>query len=388
MNNFNLYRFIDKDGNILYIGRTNDINRRILQEHFTPDTHLPRECYIETEKVEYVTVENESEEIAYEAILINELRPKYNIQFKDSGKFDVKIPEFDWKEYEWEFKGQMEWMKKLKEDTISENDNVIKSLSSIFCKKIDTGFINIDNHMIIHETSLVLIAGISGMYKTNYALNIARRNSNNGNKVLFINIKDDISELTMRLLSMATNKNVLDIQKNVLTEKDYELITDSVQENKKNPIQFYNRIKLGSEIDSIIELIRKQAWDLVIIDDLSSIETTMNIYDSDKLAYVMKKLKATTIEYQIPIIAIYNLPKKKIDARPDKRPLITDIEYDSLISNSNIIQLTYNPDYYNDYDIEEENMLEVNTVKSTLHNPFVTRLCVLNCKLANFDQDA
>ena len=79
---FYLYRFIGIDGEILYIGRTNDIERRILKEHFTDNTHLPNQCYLEIEKVEYVEIVNESEEVAYEAILINENRPKYNTQFK------------------------------------------------------------------------------------------------------------------------------------------------------------------------------------------------------------------------------------------------------------------------------------------------------------------
>ena len=47
---FCLYRFMDIDGKIIYIGRTNDIERRILKEHFTDNTHLPNQCYLETEK--------------------------------------------------------------------------------------------------------------------------------------------------------------------------------------------------------------------------------------------------------------------------------------------------------------------------------------------------
>lgn len=34
-NLFYIYRFLDCENNVIYIGRTNDINRRILKEHFT-----------------------------------------------------------------------------------------------------------------------------------------------------------------------------------------------------------------------------------------------------------------------------------------------------------------------------------------------------------------
>lgn len=97
---FFLYKFIDSNENIIYIGRTNDIRRRILKEHFSDNTHLSSECYIDTERVEYTEIVNESEEVAYEAILINQYRPKYNTQFKDDGEFKIDIPEFIWKEFE------------------------------------------------------------------------------------------------------------------------------------------------------------------------------------------------------------------------------------------------------------------------------------------------
>lgn len=93
---FFVYRFIDENENIIYIGRTNDISRRILKEHFTPNTHLPNECYLETARVEYVEFEYESEEVAYEAILINKEKPKYNTQFNDIAEFDIKLPIMMW----------------------------------------------------------------------------------------------------------------------------------------------------------------------------------------------------------------------------------------------------------------------------------------------------
>ena len=100
---FYVYRFLDKDNNVIYIGRTNNINRRILREHFTTNTHLAAQCYFETEKVEYVKFQNESEQVVYEASLINLERPKYNKQFNDNGEIKIEIPDFEWTEFEWEF---------------------------------------------------------------------------------------------------------------------------------------------------------------------------------------------------------------------------------------------------------------------------------------------
>ena len=141
---FYLYRFINREGKVIYIGRTNDIKRRFLREHFTNNTHLPNECYLEIEKIEYVKLV-ESEEVAYEAILINKNRPKYNTQFKDEGSFHVQLPEFEWIEFQWEYEGQLEWLKKKKENSINANDVAVNCLRNIKEQDIKTGIIDVDS---------------------------------------------------------------------------------------------------------------------------------------------------------------------------------------------------------------------------------------------------
>lgn len=91
---FYLYRFIDAEEKIIYIGRTNDIRRRILKEHFSDNTHLPVQCYLETEKVEYTEIDNESEEVAYEAVLINQIRPKIIPNLRIMGILILKFHSF------------------------------------------------------------------------------------------------------------------------------------------------------------------------------------------------------------------------------------------------------------------------------------------------------
>lgn len=41
---FYLYRFVDVEEKNIYIGRTYDIKRRMPKEHFTVNTHLPKQC--------------------------------------------------------------------------------------------------------------------------------------------------------------------------------------------------------------------------------------------------------------------------------------------------------------------------------------------------------
>ena len=45
-----IYKFISYDGDIIYIGKTNDIKKR-MKQHFGPYPHLPKECYEQVEKI-------------------------------------------------------------------------------------------------------------------------------------------------------------------------------------------------------------------------------------------------------------------------------------------------------------------------------------------------
>lgn len=49
-----VYRFLDKNKNIIYIGMTNNAHRRIYQQHFTSRGHLPYEGYNSTCMVDII----------------------------------------------------------------------------------------------------------------------------------------------------------------------------------------------------------------------------------------------------------------------------------------------------------------------------------------------
>ena len=76
-----VYYFVDFDENILYVGKTCNLRRR-MKEHFTKG-HLPKECYENVYKI-YASKVNDSKcdtEIC-ETLLINKYRPKFNKEKK------------------------------------------------------------------------------------------------------------------------------------------------------------------------------------------------------------------------------------------------------------------------------------------------------------------
>lgn len=72
-----IYRFIDKNQKIVYVGKTNNLTKRYNQ-HFGNRGHLTKECYNSVWKVEYIKVDSELNALLLETYYINKFRPKYN----------------------------------------------------------------------------------------------------------------------------------------------------------------------------------------------------------------------------------------------------------------------------------------------------------------------
>lgn len=91
-----VYRFLNSDNEIIYIGKAKDLKSRL-----SGHTHLPEECYKEKAKVEYATFSTMDEVDIAERYLISKIKPKYNTEFK-SKEIVMTIDAFEslqWTDY-------------------------------------------------------------------------------------------------------------------------------------------------------------------------------------------------------------------------------------------------------------------------------------------------
>ncbi|QEZ68934.1 hypothetical protein D4A35_08305 [Paraclostridium bifermentans] len=82
-----VYRFLDVNKNIIYVGMTNNAYRRIFQQHFTKNGHLPFECYNLAARVDIIKLNNNLEAKGLEDYLINKYRPRFNKRDKEKDIF-------------------------------------------------------------------------------------------------------------------------------------------------------------------------------------------------------------------------------------------------------------------------------------------------------------
>ena len=80
-----VYRYFDKNGTIIYVGKAKNLKNRV-SSYFLSSNKLSRKTQILVSQIcdiEYTVVDSESEALLLENVLIKRLQPKYNIMLKD-----------------------------------------------------------------------------------------------------------------------------------------------------------------------------------------------------------------------------------------------------------------------------------------------------------------
>lgn len=103
--------------------------------------------------------------------------------------------------------------------------------------------------------------------------------------------------------------------------------------------------------------------------------------------YILKRIQALSVQCEIPIIGTYSISSRKINSRPDHRPMITDLEYDSLQQYPDNIQLLYRDELYSRDNVELKDIVEIITVKNLLNKCYTAQVVYINGVLANIKRD-
>ncbi len=83
-----VYQHLDKDGNIIYVGKAKDLHRRV-NSYFRPDqqSSKTRQLVAHIADIRYVVVESEQDAFLLENNLIKKYQPHYNILLKDGKSY-------------------------------------------------------------------------------------------------------------------------------------------------------------------------------------------------------------------------------------------------------------------------------------------------------------
>ena len=93
-----IYRFIDSNSNIIYVGKTSQTLDKRIGQHFTRG-HLSRECYSSIARIEYQRYQTESDALIMETFYITKYNPKFNKLQKSRDLPNLDLDNQEWKLY-------------------------------------------------------------------------------------------------------------------------------------------------------------------------------------------------------------------------------------------------------------------------------------------------
>lgn len=223
---------------------------------------------------------------------------------------------------------------------------------------ITTGSFALDKKLGRYQPgNLIIVAARPGMGKTAFALNTVTAAAMEGTNCAFVSLEMKPEELVNRMFLRETDKFRSDILKNTEAYDEEIMELNRVAGTiEKLPVTFIkNRsINITSLKSKCRKLRKKGKLDLLVIDYLQLMNEDKKNNREQEIAFISRELKMLAQELEIPIITLSQL-NRSLEARADKRPLLSDLrESGAIEQDADIVILLNRPIKYGLKELEND----------------------------------
>jgi replicative DNA helicase len=238
------------------------------------------------------------------------------------------------------------------ESTIDEIQRKLELDGSI--TGVPTGFNDLDQITGgLQPSDLIILAARPGMGKTAFVLNLATNAALAGKKVAVFTLEMSKEQLMSRVLSAVSKVDSSRLRKGDLSDEEQDRLMEGAR-------RIYERKEcLGIDETPGISLMelrsrcrryhKEYGLDMIIIDYLQLMSGGEGKSESREreISEISMGLKSLAKELRVPVVALAQLNRGP-DARPDKRPKISDLrESGSMEQDADMIFFIYRDEYYN-----------------------------------------
>lgn len=190
------------------------------------------------------------------------------------------------------------------------------------------------------------------MGKTAMALNFAQNVADKGKHVAIFSLEMSKEQLTDRLIAAAMAVDSWKLQKGKLSEDEFARMGDALETLSRSKI-YMDDSPAGAGLVELKSKARRlkmeSGLDLVVIDYLQLMSSGNSMNRVQEVSEISRGLKSLARELDVPVIALSQL-SRALEARPDKRPIMSDLrESGSIEQDADIILMIYRDDYYNEF---------------------------------------
>jgi replicative DNA helicase len=159
-------------------------------------------------------------------------------------------------------------------------------------------------------------------------------------------------QLTDRLISAAMAVDSWKLQKGKLSEDEFARMGDALETLSRSKI-YMDDSPAGAGLVELKSKARRlkmeSGLDLIVIDYLQLMSSGNSMNRVQEVSEISRGLKSLARELNVPVIALSQL-SRALEARPDKRPVMSDLrESGSIEQDADIIMMLYRDDYYNEF---------------------------------------
>lgn len=199
---------------------------------------------------------------------------------------------------------------------------------------------------------LVILAARPSMGKTAMALNFSQNVAKKWRNVAIFSLEMSKEQLTDRLIAAAMGVDSWKLAKWQLSEDDFAKMGDALETLSKSKIYLDDSPAwewLMSIKSKARRLKMESGLDLIVIDYLQLMSNGNSMNRVQEVSEISRGLKSLARELDVPVIALSQL-SRALEARPDKRPVMSDLrESGSIEQDADIIMMLYRDDYYNEF---------------------------------------
>ncbi len=199
---------------------------------------------------------------------------------------------------------------------------------------------------------LIIVAARPSMGKTAIAMNFAQNVWEKWKNVAVFSLEMSKEQLTDRMIAASMAVDSWKLQKGKLSEDEFAKMGDALERLSRAKI-YIDDSPAGAWILELKSKARRlkmeSGLDLIVIDYLQLISSGNSFNRVQEVSEISRGLKSLARELDVPVIALSQL-SRALEARPDKRPIMSDLrESGAIEQDADIILMLYRDDYYNEF---------------------------------------
>ena len=258
--------------------------------------------------------------------------------------------------------------------TIEKFDFLAKNGGEL--RGIATGFDDFDQLTGgLQNSDLIILAARPGVGKTSFAMNLINHAAiKEGKTCAVFSLEMPKTQIAQRSICSVACVSMSKALNGTLNEQEWRKLW-TAQKNLSEAKIFIDDNSLNTPTDILSKCRRlklEHGLDLVMIDYLQLMKSGSNQPNRVlEIGEITRFLKIAAKELNVPIILLSQL-SRQVDARPDHRPVMSDLrDSGNIEQDADIVLFLYNPAKYNDVVIEsgQEGLVELEIAKHRNGSP-------------------